>query len=41
MVYPVLDISEDPLQGRTVQKMVDIQDGVGPDPVIFEIPEGY
>ncbi len=40
-VYPVLDISEDPLQGRVVTRLVDIQEGVEPDPAIFAIPEGY
>ena len=41
MVYPILNISEDPLKGRTVSKVVDVQVGVEPDTAIFEIPEGY
>ncbi len=40
MVYPILNISEDPLKGRTVSKVVDVQVGVEPDPAIFEIPAG-
>ena len=40
-VYPIMEIEESPLKGHSVRKLVDIQEGVEPEPEIFEIPEGY
>jgi hypothetical protein len=38
---PVLQISQDPLQGGTEWRMVEVREDVDPDPTIFQVPAGY